>query len=234
MSKLIQSTENLDSTTQKIKKTVNDIAHSFNYIGLLLWEVRENKYYLERNYKDVYEYAEKELMFKKTSTHNFISITEKFSLKTKSGYPTLALSDKYDKYNYTQLTEMLSIKAVDPADVVSPDMSVKKIREVKKELKNNIVDVDFTEIQSTEFGDQIDIIEIVESKDFIKVTASVDSILKQRILDYINSRIVTMKDLYKNAGKDIEMKYKCQGQLDALQGLYEEIYHDFERNPFFE
>ena len=247
----IQSTENLDSTTQKIKKTIKDIAHSFYYIGLLLYEVRERKYYLEKGYSDVYEYAEKELMFKKTSTHNFISITERFSLKTKSGYPTMALDDKYDKYSYTQLSEMLSIKAIDPTQVINPSMSKREIREVKKNIKNkskvdnNIVDVEFTEIQPAEFANQIDIITLIETNESIKVTSlnsdqqvnlvnQIEPITKQKMLDYINKRIVDMKAIVKCCGNDIEMKYKCLGQIDAFQNLYEEIYNDFNRNSFFE
>lgn len=249
----IQPAENLDSTTQKIKKTINDIAHSFNYIGLLLWEVKEHKYYLEKGYNDVFEYAEKELMFKKTSTHNFIKICERFSLKNQHGYPTMALAEKYDKYSYTQLSEMLSIKSVDPSEVITPDMSKKKIREVKKQITHEkYVDVEFKEVPEEVFGEQIDIIEIIDTKEYVKVHAvtkyevseekiqpaeleqkAVEPITKQKLLDYMNKRIVDMKDILKSKYLDDEMKYRCLGQIDAFQSLYEEVYNDFEKNTFF-
>ena len=59
--------------TQKIKKAMFDAAREFVYIGFLLWEVKEYEYHREGGYSNVYEYAEAELGFKRSSTKNFIS-----------------------------------------------------------------------------------------------------------------------------------------------------------------
>ena len=64
--------------TQKIKQAMHDAAQHFVYIGFLLWEVRQYKYYWENGYDSVYEYAEAELGFKRSSTKNFIAICENF------------------------------------------------------------------------------------------------------------------------------------------------------------
>jgi transposase len=64
--------------TQRIKDAMYDAAKQFVYIGFLLWEVREYKYYRENGYQNVYEYAEAELGFKISSTKNLIAICVQF------------------------------------------------------------------------------------------------------------------------------------------------------------
>jgi hypothetical protein len=95
-------------------------------------EVREKKLYLgdkDNNYKNVYEYAEKTLGFKKASTTNYIAICERFTDKS-SG----ALLPEYSKYSYTQLAEALPIADLEKSGV-TPDLTVKEIRTIKKALK---------------------------------------------------------------------------------------------------
>ena len=73
--------------TEKIKKAMYETAKQFVYIGFLLWEVQEYGYYSEKGYADVYEYAETELGFKRSSTKNFIAINIKFgSREVKDGW----------------------------------------------------------------------------------------------------------------------------------------------------
>lgn len=126
--------------TEKIKKAMYDAAKQFVYIGFLLWEVQEYNYYIEGGYQNVYEYAENELNFKRSSTKNFISIAQTFGNKyygerAQIGgciLPTMNLQPKYEQFNYSQLCEML---AMSPAqrEKVSPDMTIKQIRALKKE-----------------------------------------------------------------------------------------------------
>lgn len=91
--------------TEKIKKAMYDVARQFVYIGFLLWEVKQYHYYREKGYKDVYEYAETELGFKRSSTKNFIAISETFGNKyynspcTSSILPTMQLKPTYEQFN---------------------------------------------------------------------------------------------------------------------------------------
>ena len=121
--------------TEKIKKAMYDAAKQFVYIGALLWEVQIYGYYLNSGYESVYEYAEAELNFKRSSTKNFIAIAMNFGEKEKvCGYimPTMTLRTEYEQFNYSQLCEML---AMSPAqrEKVTPDMTIKQIRALKKE-----------------------------------------------------------------------------------------------------
>lgn len=120
--------------TQKIKNAMEETAKQFVYIGFLLWEVKEYKYYYENGYDSVYEYAEAELGFKRSSTKNFIAICETFCRR--SGQfretPTMFLADNWNQFKYSQLTEMLSMSA-EKRKQATPDMTIKQLRELKRE-----------------------------------------------------------------------------------------------------
>lgn len=124
--------------TEKIKKAMYDAAKQFVYIGFLLWEVKQYHYYGEKGYSSVYDYAEAELGFKKSSTKNFIAVAETFGNRyfhspwTRSVLPTMTLQPEYKDFNYSQLCEMLSMSDKQRAKV-TPDMTVKQIRELKRE-----------------------------------------------------------------------------------------------------
>jgi hypothetical protein len=126
--------------TEKIKKAMYDVARQFVYIGFLLWEVKEYEYHTELGYDSVYSYAESELGFKRTSVKNFIAICETFcnkgrdTLTGKSYFSehNMSIDPNYEKFNYSQLTEMLSM-SVPQRQLVTPDMSVKEIRSIKQQ-----------------------------------------------------------------------------------------------------
>ena len=123
--------------TQKIKSAMEETAKQFVYIGFLLWEVKEYKYYYENGYDSVYEYAEAELGFKRSSTKNFIAICETFCRR--SGQfretPTMFLADNWNQFKYSQLTEMLSMSA-EKRNQATPDMTIKQLRELKRNLRS--------------------------------------------------------------------------------------------------
>lgn len=127
-----------EGVTEKIKKAMYDAARQFVYIGFLLWEVQEYGYYKEHGYQSVYEYAEAELGFKKSSTKNFIAINYEFGYRKinngweRADHRTMNIQPKYQDFNYSQLCEML---AMSPAkrETITPDMTIKQIREIKKQ-----------------------------------------------------------------------------------------------------
>lgn len=126
--------------TQKIKKAMYDAAKEFVYIGFLLWEVKEYEYYYEGSYESVYEYAEAELGFKRSSTKNFIAIAETFGT-VKKGMDTthtMSLQKEYSDYNYSQLTEML---AMTPAqrEKANPSMTIRDLRSLKQKDREEAI-----------------------------------------------------------------------------------------------
>jgi hypothetical protein len=127
------SAPSLHSLTGKIQEELYRVAGSFLYIGYLLWEAKEDKYYLEGGYSDIYAYAQAELGFKKSSTCNFINVCLKFSERAHPGdpKPTYQITNEFKKFSYSQLCEMLSMSDKQH-ELVSSEMTVKEIREIKK------------------------------------------------------------------------------------------------------
>ena len=135
--------------TQKIKNAMEETAKQFVYIGFLLWEVKEYQYYYENGYDSVYEYAAAELGFKRSSTKNFIAICEQFCRKSEYKLPTMFLDERWNDYSYSQLTELLSMSAP-KRDQTTPGMTVKQLRELKKQPKEpQQVTMDELEAQAT-------------------------------------------------------------------------------------
>lgn len=122
---------NLSAATEYIRQQVDIVAHSFCKIGFKLLEVRENQWYKALGFKSVTEYGEKVLGFKKSSVSNYIMICERFSVYA-DGKPSAQLSDDFSSFSYTQLSEMLTLPA-EKLDSVTPDMTCKEVRALKKQ-----------------------------------------------------------------------------------------------------
>lgn len=136
----ISHLDGTNGVTNKIKQAMYDAAKQFVYIGFLLWEVQQYGYYEEKGYKSVYDYAAQELGFKTTTTKNMMAINYAFGCRNEresggiANSRTMSLQPAYEKFNYSQLTEMLSMSEKQRAQV-TPDMTIKKIREIKKQDK---------------------------------------------------------------------------------------------------
>lgn len=139
-----------EELTNKIKGALYDIANSFVYIGFLLAECNDYKTYLDWGYNSIYDYAFAEFGFKKSSVNNFINVCKVFSSNFSScGEPlpySMILKDNYQDFKYSQLVEMLSMSDKQRLQV-SSDMTVKEIREIKK----NAADIDFESLFNMQF-----------------------------------------------------------------------------------
>jgi len=124
----------LDGHTKKIKKTLNKVVDNFLYVGFLLWEVKELEYY-KFSYDNFLDYVDVNFGFSKSSAYNFISLCERFSEKDSSGKPTFRICKNYKGYTMSQLIEMLSFSD-NQIEGVSPSMSVRQIKDLKKDLKS--------------------------------------------------------------------------------------------------
>lgn len=135
--------------TKKIKGAMKDAAKQFVYIGFLLWEVKQYEYFYEGNYSSVYEYAEAELGFKRSRTKNFIAICENFCRKDQhfKTIPSMHLDDRWSDYQYSQLTEMLAM-STKQREQTKPDMTVKQLRQIKKQPIVEQVTIDELEVKA--------------------------------------------------------------------------------------
>lgn len=107
------------------------IKKSFVKIGWYLKHIRDNELYLEGGYADINECAAAQLGYSQSTVSRFINICEKFSKEHNSP----ELDDKYANFDKSQMIEMLPLEESELLEKVTPDMSVREIREIKKETK---------------------------------------------------------------------------------------------------
>ena len=141
--KIVKSTEPkvltlLEQATEEIKTCIKNIRQNFFTLGVKLSDIKNSEelktvfnWKLGRECKNIYEYAEQEFKLSKSTTANLIGIVERFgNLKS-------SLKKEYEPYMYTQLVEMLPLTS-EQLDLVSPDMSSREIKALKKiGLKQN-------------------------------------------------------------------------------------------------
>lgn len=96
-------------------------------VGYYLKCIRDGKLYLEAGYESIWEYAEGKYGFSKSTASRYMARNDKFSVDGNS--PILA--EEYREYSKAQLQEMLSLDD-GQLEQVTPDMTVKQIRELKK------------------------------------------------------------------------------------------------------
>lgn len=123
---------------QNLKEKVSNVGNSYLDLAFYLYKFKQvsvrkfssdEKFLYAHEYISFYDFAEKHLGFCKTTTKNMLAIVEKFADKD-----VLKLQDGYEKYSYSQLTELCSVDDDDLFEFNS-DMTIKEIREKKKELK---------------------------------------------------------------------------------------------------
>lgn len=119
--------DQLESSRKYIRADMENLAQNFIKLGYHLYEVQRYKYYEADGYTSVAEFAETEFGIKKSTCFNLIKCVQAYSVNQHSMF----LDDKYKKFGYSQLVEMLSLPDYGKGKV-SSDMSVSKIREIKK------------------------------------------------------------------------------------------------------
>lgn len=117
-----------------IQNDVMDIKNEYIRLGFHLNEACEMKFYEDFGYEDFYEYCEKNFGLDKSAVSRCIGVWSSFAME--QGHSRkMFLDDKYKLYSYSQLCEMLPLRP-EQRRQIKPDMTVKQIREKKKEWKS--------------------------------------------------------------------------------------------------
>lgn len=114
-----------------IKEQMRNIQSAFITIGFQLHWIRENNMFRVLNYKNIYEYAEKECNIKKTTCGNLICIIENYAERDENGEVIESIADCYRNYSASQLVAMLGMPE-ELKEQVTPDMSVRAINRLRK------------------------------------------------------------------------------------------------------
>lgn len=130
-----------------LKSSVTTAERSFMKVSALFWVV--NQSYMadiyRLGYDSVFDFAEAEFGFLKTSVKNMISIVNRFCACY--GRDVLIHSE-YKDYSYSQLVELCSVDDYYLSEF-NPKMTVKAIREKKKALKAPMISSSVVEESQT-------------------------------------------------------------------------------------
>ncbi len=115
-----------------IHRELNNIKQSFLTIGWYLKYIKDRELYKEEGYTNINDFASNKFHMSQSNVSRYINLCERFSV----GNDSPRLDKKYEGFDYSQLSEMLPMKPEDQ-EKVTPDMTVKQIREMKKKGKKN-------------------------------------------------------------------------------------------------
>lgn len=195
----------LTSSIGSIKLEMRTCAMSFFRIGEKLFNIQESEVYKLKGYKSFVSFCKGEFGISKVQSYRFVGIYKKFS------------SERYSSFTYSQLIEMLSLKDSD-IDKVNPDMTVKEIRTLKKDLKES-------KQEDIQFGEQVvdiqenEVIEVPEKtdKEIIEeknLRISNQELLIQRLYDRLR---IESKEKDKKIEKLSEELKETKNELQALK-----------------
>ncbi len=125
-----------------IKKYLVEIGNTYLLVAFRIYEMEQNKSY-KAFYKNIVDACSECLGFKKSTTYNMLNIVKTFGSADASGRITFQSLFKAEKFSYSQLCEMLSLSD-HQRSLVTPDMTVKDIRQIKK---NDVIDIPVEEIK---------------------------------------------------------------------------------------
>lgn len=122
------------SSVKYILTDVNNLRKSYICLGFHLFEMKRMKYYEDFGYVTLEEFCDANIGMDKSSVSRCISVFERFSAVNDSMSRThlMYIDDRWKNYSYSQLCEMVSMSD-DLLLKVRPEMSVRQLRELKKE-----------------------------------------------------------------------------------------------------
>ncbi len=127
MGQLTITPEGYAEIKSKIKDKLNETTNNFIIIGYYLKQVRDSGAYVQDGYHNMEEFAQGEYRLSASTASRFMDINTRFS----EGGNSLQIKTEYCNYGYSKLQEMLTVKEND-MELITPDMTVAQIREIKK------------------------------------------------------------------------------------------------------
>lgn len=109
-----------------LREKLMNLKMNFIAAGYYLKYIRDNELYLEDGCASIWEFAEDNYGIQKSTASRWMKMNDRFS----EGGNTPILAEKYKAFGKSQLQEMLYLED-DQIDQVTPDMTVREIREVR-------------------------------------------------------------------------------------------------------
>lgn len=110
-----------------ISEGMTETRDAFFKIGWHLKYIKDREMYRKEGYKNIYEFAFDKFGISKSNASRFINVCIAFSVGNNSCEP----DERYKRFSQSQLVEMQTMRPED-REKVTPEMSIKAIREIKK------------------------------------------------------------------------------------------------------
>ncbi|RDU22189.1 hypothetical protein [Anaerosacchariphilus polymeriproducens] len=116
-------------TKKNIRYEMDVATESFVKIGYYLKQVRDNKWYRQENFIDIYDFAKETFHIERSTASRFMSINDKYSV----GGNSIEIQKEFEGFGSSKLIEMLHM----PEDLITEiptTATVKEIREIKNKM----------------------------------------------------------------------------------------------------
>lgn len=143
-----------EDLNSEIKRTMRRSARDAVQLGFMLRRMVDGRLW-ESAYSCFDEYLYNELHMDYSMANRFMNINKKYSISGSS----MEISEKYESYSQGLLMEMLSMPP-EMEEKVTPDMTVKQVREIKKQAKKEkepepvkeevVIDGEYREVREPE------------------------------------------------------------------------------------
>lgn len=211
MVKFREERESARTSFKYILSDMNNIRRRYIVLGFHLDEFRKCGYYYDFGYPTMEEFCAANLGMDKTAVSRCINVYREFnaskSVKYEDGLKTVGsamdLDDRYKEFSYSQLCEMLSMNE-EERNQVTPDMTIKQIREVKKgNVSQNVSQVATSQpekFDNTNYSVKKGIVQ----QNYVKNCKS---------LENVQLRIFDKNGKFLKYGHIVDVIYKCPGSI---------------------
>ena len=161
------NSKTLKSLTSIIGKELNKVESSYLKVATTLYQIYVGKLFALEDYSNVYDFADDKFNLSRGTVSNFINIVSNFCEQLSDG--SYKLKEEFKDFKPSQLVVLLNMPQ-DFISAISPDMSVRAIKEVKREYKNMVDSVvECEECEECEDGNVTDLDDVeVRSEGFSK------------------------------------------------------------------
>lgn len=126
-----------DSKIYWIHEDIKNIKAAFIKLGFHLSEIKRCEIYKIYGYDDFYEFCDNNFHLSSSTVRRHIELFRSFA-EFEHGSYSMYIAEKYEKYSYSQLCEMLPLSEEERKQI-RPEMTIKEIRDYKSSLKADIV-----------------------------------------------------------------------------------------------
>lgn len=112
------------SLLKKVDEGFTKASDAYLTIACALWQIQHNEYYRIDNFKNIAELAEARYEIKKSTTHNYIKVIDKFGDISDS--KVSGLKEEYREFKCSQLINMVNFTP-EQLESITPDMPVREI-----------------------------------------------------------------------------------------------------------